>query len=249
MNPKIKLKKVGNQEMEKLKRKEKLPQTLPKDTEKSKKTKELIYNTAISLFQKDGYEKTTMRSISSQAGVSLGSAYYYFESKEDIVLQFYYFSQEDAKVQSEEFNKSTNDFKKRFKNIILYKIDSFAKYKNFVSVLAKNAGDPNHSISPFSEETKQIREDAIQIIREALESSNLKLKGEIVSLLPELLWLYQLGIVYFWISDSSKSSQRTKLIVDESLDMVFKLIQISKFPFFKTVIGSILKLYRLVKGN
>ena len=34
-----------------------------KETEKSKKTKELIYSTAIYLFQKESYEKATMRNL------------------------------------------------------------------------------------------------------------------------------------------------------------------------------------------
>ena len=42
-----------------------------KETEKSKRTKELIYSTAISLFQKESYEKATMRLIASKAGVAL----------------------------------------------------------------------------------------------------------------------------------------------------------------------------------
>ncbi|MBP9885616.1 MAG: TetR family transcriptional regulator [Leptospiraceae bacterium] len=219
-----------------------------KETEKSKKTKELIYSTAISLFQKESYEKATMRLIASKADIALGATYYHFKTKEDIVLYFYTISQDDAKLQSLEFSRTTEDFKLRLKNIIVYKIDYFSKYRNFVSVLAKNAGDPNHPLSPFSKETKEIREEAIQIIRDALETSNLNLKEEVSFHLPELLWLYQMGIIYYWISDTSKAYKNTNILIEESLDLVFKLIKLSKLPFFKTTLSSIFKIIRLIKG-
>ena len=219
-----------------------------KETEKSKKTKELIYSTAISLFQKESYEKATMRLIASKADIALGATYYHFKTKEDIVLYFYTISQDDAKLQSLEFSRTTEDFKLRLRNIIVYKIDYFSKYRNFVSVLAKNAGDPNHPLSPFSKETKEIREEAIQIIRDALETSNLNLKEEVSFHLPELLWLYQMGIIYYWISDTSKAYKNTNILIEESLDLVFKLIKLSKLPFFKTTLSSIFKIIRLIKG-
>lgn len=220
-----------------------------KETEKSKRTKELIYSTAISLFQKQSYEKATMRAIASKAGVALGATYYHFKTKEDIVLQFYTISQDDARLQSLEFCRTTKDFKLRLNNIIRYKLDYFSHYQNFITVLARNAGDPRNPLSPFSKETREIRQEAIQIIRDALETSNLNLKEEISASLPDLLWLYQLAIIYYWISDSSTNKKNTETLIEESLDLVFKLIKMSKLPFFKTILGSIFKIIKTVKGS
>ena len=49
---------------------------------KSEQTRALILETAMRLFQERGYDKTTMRAIAKEAGVSVGNAYYYFEGKE-----------------------------------------------------------------------------------------------------------------------------------------------------------------------
>ncbi|OKI24386.1 hypothetical protein A6A07_05860 [Streptomyces sp. CB03911] len=54
---------------------------LPK-TGKSEQTRALILETAMRLFKERGYDKTTMRAIAAEAGVSVGNAYYYFASKE-----------------------------------------------------------------------------------------------------------------------------------------------------------------------
>jgi AcrR family transcriptional regulator len=219
------------------------------ENEKSKKTKELIYTTAISLFQEVGFEEATMRMIASKAGVALGSAYYYFQTKEDIVLHFYQISQEYAKKNSEAYCQSNKDFKLRIKNIILFRIEYFSNYQKFISVLAKRAGDPNHRLSPFSEETSGVRIEAIQIIREAMETSNQKLPKEVALHLPELLWLYQMGILYFWIYDSNKTGNRHLLVIDESLDLVFRFIKISSLPLLKSLFGSLFKLIRLIRDG
>jgi AcrR family transcriptional regulator len=49
---------------------------------KGEQTKALILETAMRLFQERGYDKTTMRAIASEAGVSVRNAYYYYEGKE-----------------------------------------------------------------------------------------------------------------------------------------------------------------------
>src|SRR3954465_7402374 len=58
-------------------------------TPKAEETRRRIYEAALQLFRDKGFEQTTMRDIARQAGVALGAAYYYFASKEAIVLAFY----------------------------------------------------------------------------------------------------------------------------------------------------------------
>lgn len=56
---------------------------------KSEQTRALILETAMRLFQERGYDKTTMRAIAQEAGVSVGNAYYYFAGKEHLIQGFY----------------------------------------------------------------------------------------------------------------------------------------------------------------
>ncbi|GBF50429.1 transcriptional regulator, TetR family [Leptospira ryugenii] len=230
-------------------KKSKQSSSLVTESDKSKKTKELIYRTAIRLFQEVGFEEATMRMIASEAGLALGSAYYYFATKEDIVLYFYEISQEYAKTNNEEFCNSTKDLKLRIRNIILSRIDYFSNYQNLVSVLASRAGDPRHRLSPFSPETAHLREEAIGMIRYAMESSNQKLSKEISVNLPELIWLYQLGIIYFWVFKSELKRERTVQVVDESLDLIFRLIRISNLPLLKSFFSSLFRFIRLVRDG
>src|SRR5882724_3131030 len=56
---------------------------------KSEQTRTLILETALRLFRERGYDRTTMRAIADEAGVSVGNAYYYFSSKEHLIQGFY----------------------------------------------------------------------------------------------------------------------------------------------------------------
>ncbi|EOQ97496.1 transcriptional regulator, TetR family [Leptospira wolbachii serovar Codice str. CDC] len=231
-----------------------MPNTLPKKISnqtlsKREVTKERIYNSAITLFRKEGYELATMRRIAKEARVSLGLTYYHFKTKEEIVLHFYRETQIEVKQRATNFFKTTRDFKSRLKFIILTQLESFSDYKIFLQVLARHAGDPNHSLSPFSPETLLIREETVGLIRDALETSNLKIRDDLAAILPELLWMEQMGLIYFWLSDFSKSYINTKLLMNDSLELTFKLIKLSNFPLFKNVMGPIFRMYRLVKGN
>lgn len=231
-----------------------MPHSVPKKIShqtsiKREITKERIYNSAITLFQKEGYELATMRRIAKEARVSLGLTYYHFKTKEEIVLHFYRESQIEVKQLATQFFKTTRDFKTRLKYIILTQLEIFSESKIFLQVLARHAGDPSHSLSPFSPETTLIREEAVGIIRDALETSNLKIREDLAEILPELLWMEQMGLIYFWLSDSSKSYINTKLLMNDSLELTFKLIKLSNFPLFKNVMGPIFRMFRLVKGN
>ena len=57
-----------------------------------KDTREKILESALALFRERGFAEATMREIAARAGVAIGLAYYYFDSKDSIVLaKFKYF--------------------------------------------------------------------------------------------------------------------------------------------------------------
>jgi AcrR family transcriptional regulator len=56
---------------------------------KGSQTRLQIVQSALRLFAERGYDRTTMRAIAAEAGVSVGNAYYYFASKEQLVQGFY----------------------------------------------------------------------------------------------------------------------------------------------------------------
>ena len=52
-------------------------------------TKNRIYNIAIDLIERKGFDNITIEEIAKKAGVSIGSFYHYFNSKLDILVEIY----------------------------------------------------------------------------------------------------------------------------------------------------------------
>ncbi|MCE9500570.1 MAG: TetR/AcrR family transcriptional regulator, partial [Leptospira sp.] len=151
-----------------------------------------------------------------------------------------------AQTQSDAYNSNvencakTNDLKSRVRFIVEYKIDQFVPHRKFVHILAKSAGDPKNSLSPFSHETNRIREEAILLFRNALENSNTSIHEDLLPVMPKLFWLYQLGILFYWTYDESARQKNTKILIDYSLSIIFYLIRFSRLPIFRPVRKSIL---------
>ncbi|MCP5061981.1 MAG: TetR/AcrR family transcriptional regulator [Ignavibacteriae bacterium] len=57
--------------------------------EKKSERKEAIYNAALDLFKKNGYEKVSFNGIASEAGFTKSNMYRYFSSKEEIFLNIF----------------------------------------------------------------------------------------------------------------------------------------------------------------
>lgn len=53
------------------------------------KTKNRIYKTAMSLFEKYGFDNVTLKHICTACGISTGAFYHYFKGKDDILIEKY----------------------------------------------------------------------------------------------------------------------------------------------------------------
>jgi AcrR family transcriptional regulator len=202
-------------------------------TPKAEETRRRIMAAALDLFQEHGFAETTMRDIAKKAGVATGAAYYYFPSKESIVLAFYW---ETHSVFDSTYRKPvarTVDLGTRIRILIELKLEQFQPYREFLGALFRSAGDPASPLSPFSEETREIREESVEHFRFALEGSDAKAPGDLGRHLPHLLWLYQMGILLFWIYDRSPRQTRTQFLLVKSSSLIAAAIKLSRFRVLK----------------
>lgn len=218
-------------------------------TPKAQETREKIFRTALEMFKEKGFEKVTMREIAKACNMAVGAAYYYFKTKEDIVFEFYLHTQQEHEEETQKIFKESKDVQERISKTITIKLEQFAPYRSMLSALFKIAGDPGHRLSPFSNESKKVREEAIDIFRHAIEGSNLKMRGEIRNYLPHLFWLYQMGIILFWIHDRSENQKQSLLLLKNSLKIIFQLIRLSRIPGLKKIKQSAIELLNQTKLN
>jgi AcrR family transcriptional regulator len=181
------------------------------------------------LFRRNGFAQTTMREIAAEAGVALGAAYYYFDSKDAIVLAFYGQAQDDLNPLLEAALAGSRDLGKRIRALLDAKLRYFGPNRRLLGTLAAYA-DPEHPLSPFSDRTRPIRENDIRFFNAAIDGSRTTVPDDLRQRLPKLLWLYQMGIILYWIYDRSPEQSRTALLLDKSVALVARLIKLAAFP-------------------
>ena len=103
-------------------------------TQDRKDTREQILEAALALFRERGFAEATMREIAARAGVATGLAYYYFESKDAIVLAFYQRAREDLPALLEAAH-STGRWRRRLQAIVEAKFTYFAPNRRFLGAL------------------------------------------------------------------------------------------------------------------
>lgn len=209
---------------------------------KAQETRRRILSSALSLFQNKGFDQTTMRDIAKEARMAVGAAYYYFKTKDEMVMAFYRETQAAAYRECERICADNKDFKDRVREIMLAKFEQFAPYHGFFSILFRNAANPESPISPFSPQTRVIREQAIGLFRMAMQDTHVKVAEEFKPYLPTLLWLMQMGLILFWIHDKSPQQQYTIKLTGNALELVFQLMRASRFPLIGRIKHSIITL-------
>ena len=197
---------------------------------KSDQTREKILKVGWSLFQKKGFEQSSMRDIAQTAGVATGAAYYYFKKKEDLVLELYKRIQKECEKQTEQVVAKTKSFEKRFYDVIQLNLKQLNPYRKLMLVLAENSMNFKNSISPFSIENTEIRTSAIENIHKIIKGSNIKVHPSLLNLLPTVLWLYEMAIVLLWTYDSSTHQKKTQHFLKLSLKLICILLKISLLP-------------------
>ena len=200
-------------------------------TAKGEQTRALILRTAIEMLRERGYEETTMRAIAERAGVALGSAYYYFRSKEALVQGFYAQTHQEHLAASRGVLAGERKFRDRLLGVMRAKLETIEPYHRFSGVLFKTAADPESPLNPFSAESAPTRREATELFAEVVRgSTDLKVPKDLAAELPDLLWTYHMGVVLFWIHDRSPGQARTWRLTERTVDLVSRLTALAGNP-------------------
>lgn len=217
-------------------------------SKKSEETRTRILEAALELFRKGGFEKTTMRDVAREAEVALGAAYYYFDSKDALVMEFYRRAQRELDPLLEDALSKHRSLEERLRAAIDVKFKYFATNRQLLGALSAHI-DPQHPLSPFSEETRSMRERDIGFLALALQEAKNRIPDDIRTQLPPVLWLYQMGLLLFWVYDSSPAQTKTTRLFQKSLSIVVNLIKFSSLPLMRPVRKLVTDLFEIVYGE
>ena len=216
---------------------------------KSEETRQRICTAALALFHEQGFEAATMRDIARSAGVATGAAYYYFPSKDAIIMDFYRRSCVEMQPKIEDALKNATGLDRRLRELIGVKLAHFAPHRGVLCALLRNGADPKHPLSPFSPQTQEIRDIDIAWFRGILVECGVRIPKDLEPHLPGVLWFLQMGVIFFWVIDDSPEQAQSIRLLGLAAKSVTFLIRISALPLMRPVRKAALEMVEIVKGT
>ncbi|MER6348776.1 TetR family transcriptional regulator [Streptomyces sp. NPDC001595] len=211
---------------------------------KSEQTRALILETAMRLFQERGYDKTTMRAIAQEAGVSVGNAYYYFAGKEHLIQGFYDRIAAEHQAAARAVLDRETGLEARLAGVLKAWLDVATPYHEFAVQFFKNAADPDSPLSPFSPESEHARREAISVHREVLAgATKTKVPEELRDVLPELMWLSQMGLVLYWIFDRTEGRERSYRLAERGARLTSRGVALARFRVLRPLVREVHELF------
>jgi AcrR family transcriptional regulator len=214
----------------------------PRVTARAEDTRRKIYEAAMEMFREKGFEETTMRDIAAKAGVALGGTYYYFSSKDAIVLAFYREMQDTSTSMVSDTLVNKKKLKDRIRAVLDERLKLLEPNRKFCAALFRHAPDGSDPLSPFSEQTQLIRDAAIGQMKMAMEGGDVKIPPDLKPRLPYLLWLYQMALIMFWLYDRTPNQEKTQKLLDKSLGLLVNLLRVSSLPLMRPLRKTVLEL-------
>jgi AcrR family transcriptional regulator len=213
-----------------------------KATPKAQLTRAHLLTTALAVFRQRGVEAATMRDLAAAAGASLGSAYYYFPSKEAIIQAYYDDVQTEHARRVAAALAAGGGLKDRLLAAFHAKLDILQGDRKLLGALFRYTGEPEHPLSALAEGTRKNREESMAVFQAAVGEE--RLPDDIRALLPTALWALHLALLLYFIYDDSPEQQRTRRLTDGVIQLLVRVLALAKLPLLKPVRGSVLGLLR-----
>jgi AcrR family transcriptional regulator len=214
---------------------------------KSGRTRSTIIDAALRLFRERGYEATTMRAIAAEAGVSVGNAYYYFSSKEELIQGFYDRAQVDHAAAARPVLDGTADLTARIVGVVEAWLTTMEPFRPFAAKFYKHAAEPTSPLSPFSPDSSPARTAAVELWREVLEGSATRIPRRLRDDLPEMVWLYFMCIVLLWVHDPTPDGSATRNVVTTSAPLVVRAIELARLPVISGLLDDVVILITQIR--
>ena len=218
-------------------------------TRRGETSRAAILSAALDLFHERGYEATTMRGIAERAGVSLGSSYHYFPSKEYLVLEFYRHTHDLHVAAIAPLLAREKDLTSRLRGTVRAVVITCEPFHAVAGSIFSTVANPSSPLNPFGGAAKPLREEVVALYAEVVRGSDARVPADVAEMLPLTLWLYQMAILYFWIFDTSPGRLRTLEVIDETTELIVKLLSLANLPVLRGSRKRVLGLIKSVVHN
>ena len=200
-----------------------------------------LYETAIDLIVRRGWQETTLRDIASEAGVSVGLLYRYFPSKRAIVLALY--DELSAEYASRAVQMPPGRWRDRFLYALRTSLDVLGPHRGtLASLVGVLVGDANEGLFAPSTAFSRLRVQAAFLA--AVEGARDRPRGPIAGALGRLLYLLHLAILLWWLLDNSPSQRATAALValiERALPLAATALRVPGVPGLVTAADALVR--------
>jgi AcrR family transcriptional regulator len=187
--------------------------------DKKEATRARIVAAALSSFRSRGFDATTTKAIARKARVAEGTVFNYFPTKEDIAL--YFFEQEVAQaiaaVQGNARLRKAPLEEKLFA-LVQKQLEFLAPHERFIGSAFVHALKPGSKLGVFSPAAQALQMRYLAYVQDLMEEASRR--GELKHAAwwtPQAFWIYYLGVLLYWLHDTSPGKQQTLAFLDRSL--------------------------------
>ena len=193
---------------------------LSKQQLKSKETKERIFQAAKRILQKNGYENLSIKNICEEAGVSNGSFYHHFKTKDDL-LSYYIEDQPNMNSDMLEIPKDIAEAKNAIVGVYL----NYAKYCRALGVefIAGYYTPHNQALNPTIRTERPYPIVTVQhYLEKAVAANAISLKLSVPEIVTDIRMLV-IGNVFEWAMTNGQTDfeGNIKRSISHYLDGVF----------------------------
>lgn len=182
----------------------------PGPTPQGVTARQLLYDTAIGLITKHGYEAATLREVAKKAGVSVGLLYRYFPNKRAVVLALY--DEVSAEYAIRAARMQSGKWRERFLFALSTSLETLKPHRNTLSALVPVLiGDANEGL--FAPGTAFSRVRVQQVFQDAISGATDAPPAATVIPLARLLYLAHLAIILWWLLDKSPRQIATDALI------------------------------------
>jgi AcrR family transcriptional regulator len=200
---------------------------------KSEITRRIITETAVASFKERGYEQTTIRLIASEAGISVGNAYYYFPTKTHLVQELYLQVQREHTERARVMLEGRTDLASRLEAVLLAGIDTLAPYHDSAPGFLAAMVPPASGVNPLGPESIEARGIVVDLFRELVDGSTTSIPTPLRAQLPDLLWFAYLGLALYFVYDTSPGQKRTRRLASRASALIGTLLPLARLPFVR----------------
>ena len=184
-------------------------------------TRARIVQAALALFRARGFEAATTKAIARKARIAEGTVFNYFPTKEDIAL--YFFEQEvDHAVAAVKANSRLRKapIEEKLFALVQKQLEFLAPHERFIGSAFVHALQPGSRLGLFSPSSQTLNGRYLVFVEELFADA--VRRGELAAVgwwTPQAFWIYYLGVVLYWLHDTSPGKQQTLAFLDRSLQI------------------------------